>query len=386
MSTIPFVQVEGAIALPRVLPLDHIPPPFGREWMLLPPHFSLRAEMKALYAAIMRTVCLSAEAFRATCRWDLRGDPNRRTMPEPAAAPVGALAESAHSRAKAVLTASAPFSVVPAAPAVPLHTETSQRLRTADTRRTPAPDRSRLAGGACAIGGAALLTWILASHAPHSPNSEKHSAVPSPAHADHESGSTEAQRLADARTTHDIALADSQPIPQTTQVSEPPAPLQAPPQIIVPAPRVDVVPTASQPDYFQSHREAAQRATLVPPRPAANREKHLTRQGAGNAKSTTANKARGELRVANDRHAVHTFAPHHEPHVVTTHRTAGMYSKAGHYSPRRPVARHSDEYASISTYMAPRPTIHASVPVDSTEWVNHVSQRRVTEVPDSFAK
>jgi hypothetical protein len=385
MSTIPFVQVEGAIALPRVLPLDHIPPPFGREWMLLPPHFSLRAEMKALYAAIMRTVCLSAEAFRATCRWDLRWDPDRRTMPEPAAAPVGELAELAvSSGAKAVLTASAPFPVVPTAPAAPLHAEASQRLRAAGARRTPPPDRSRLAGGACAIGGAALLTWILASHAPHS---EKHSAVPSPARADHESGSTGAQRLADARTAHDIALADSQQIPQTSPAIEPPAPLQTPPQSLMPAARGDVAPTTSEPDYFtQSHREAAQRAALVPPRSFANSEKHLTRPGAGSAKSTTANKPRGALRVAKDRHAVHTFAPHHVPHVVTTHRTAGIYSKAGHYSPRRPAARHSDEYASISTYMAPYPTIHSSIPVDSTEWVNHVSQRRVTEVPDSFTK
>ncbi|WP_027795362.1 hypothetical protein [Paraburkholderia acidipaludis] len=372
MSTIPFVQVEGAIALPRVLPLDRIPPPFGGEWRLLPPHFSLRIEMKALYAAIMRTVCLSAEAFRAACRWDL----HRRTIPEPAGAPIG---DSAHAGANGAVAMAAPFSGASLDPAAQPHAEASRQVPSAGKSRMSPADRSRLAGGACAIGGAALLTWILASHAPHN---YTQSATPSPIRADHESGGTVSQRLADERTAHELAVADSQKTLQTSQVVA----LTALSQNATPAPGTET-PIVSQPKYSaESHHVTAQPAILALPL-GADDEKRPARPAAGIAKSTAAI----EPRAVNERHAARTFAPHRvSPHPVTTHRTAGKYSKAGHYSPRRPSAHHSDEYASIvsyaSTYTAPRPASRLSVPVDSTEWVNHVSQRRVTEIPDSFAK
>ncbi|MFP6558377.1 hypothetical protein WJ542_08625 [Paraburkholderia sp. B3] len=356
-----------------MLPLDHIPPPFGREWMLLPPHFSLRVEMKALYAAIMRTVCLSAEAFRAACRWD----PHRRTIPEPAGARVG---ESIHAGANGAVAVTVPFSVGGLEPAVEPHIEALRPVLPAGTGGMSPPDRSRLAGGACAIGGAALLTWILASHAPQS---DTQLAAPPPTRADHESGGTVSQRLADERAAHDLAVADSQTILQTSQAVEPTAPLQS----ATPTPGTDAPLIASRPDYSaESHHVTAPPPILALPLVADN-EKHPARSVPGAAKSKAAIKPR----AFNDRHAAHTFTPHRvNPHQVATHRTAARYSKAGHYSPRRPSAHHSDEYASIasyaSTYTTPRPASRSSVPVDSTEWVNHVSQRRVTEIPDSFAK
>ncbi|MDR8399831.1 hypothetical protein NE850_26350 [Paraburkholderia sp. USG1] len=69
MSTIPFTPIEGYLALPRLRPLGHVPAPFGRDWALLPPGYSLRAELKALYAAMLRTFCLSDQAIRSLCRW-----------------------------------------------------------------------------------------------------------------------------------------------------------------------------------------------------------------------------------------------------------------------------------------------------------------------------
>lgn len=97
MSTFPLVQVEGALAIPRMRPLNRVPPPFGREWLLMPPHFSLRAELQAFYAAILRTVCLSAQAFREAYRWDS----HRRVIPEPprpAAAPVAGTLNAAQAQ------------------------------------------------------------------------------------------------------------------------------------------------------------------------------------------------------------------------------------------------------------------------------------------------
>ncbi len=370
MSTIPFVQVEGSIALPRMRPLDRIPPPFGREWMLLPPHFSLRAELKALYAAMMRTVCLSAEAFRAACRWDL----HRRMIPEPAAALVGEKAHAAANETLAVATSSAG----PHGPATPLHAEASRPARLARTSRMRPLDRSRLAGGACAIGGAALLTWILASHAPHG---DKQPAVPALARADRESASTASQRLADERAAHELAAADLVPTRQNNLATQ----ATAPSQNATPSPSMGAASAVNGPAYSAAgNRETAPRVTLALPS-VADGEKRAGRPVPANVISTAADKPGRVLRAVKDARAAHTLAPHRVVPPVTTHRTAGMYSEAGHYSPRQ-----DDDYASIvtyaNTYSAPRPASRSSIPVDSTEWVNHVSQRRVTEIPDSFAK
>ena len=136
MSTFPFVQVQGALALPHIRPLARLPVSFGREWALTPPHSSLRAELRALYAAIMRTVCLSAEAFRAAARWD--NDHNRPAPqpPRPAAAPVGPQTEGGPTAAPAVYGRSTPAT---------------------SPRRKPPFEQHKLAGGAVTIGGAALL-------------------------------------------------------------------------------------------------------------------------------------------------------------------------------------------------------------------------------------
>jgi len=73
--------------------------------------------------------------------------------------------------------------------------------------------------------------------------------------------------------------------------------------------------------------------------------------------------------------------------LVTSHRG---YPQAQRYSPRQTRANLADEYASIlsyaKTYAPARTSNSPAVPVDITEWVNHVSQRRITEVPDRFAK
>ncbi|MEK6295021.1 MAG: hypothetical protein V4793_27265, partial [Paraburkholderia tropica] len=145
--------MEGALAMPHMRPLNRVPPPFGREWALIPPHFSLRTELHALYAALLRTACLSAEAFRKVCRWET-GLRTRSETRRPAAAPVGATLNVAQAQQAAAAalqrkTASAP----PAADTSPL----------APLERTP-PRNHKLTATAVGIGGAAVLAWIVASH------------------------------------------------------------------------------------------------------------------------------------------------------------------------------------------------------------------------------
>ncbi|WP_028208199.1 hypothetical protein [Paraburkholderia nodosa] len=298
MSTFQFVQVEGALALPHIRPLAHLPASFGREWALTPPHFSLRAELRALYAAIMHTVCLSAEAFRAAVGW---GDDHRPASqpPRPVAAPVAATAgHPAHARS----------------------TPDASPNRT--PKHTSPFEQRKLAGGAVAIGGAALLAWIVASHAPHDSASASGNATLRPNASTLQDTS---QRLADARSQH------------------------------------------------------ASAARLVQ-REAPSNERAVERNGS----------QRVAERGANPRRDVSTFAPNREARPVTSHRPHGAYPQAQGYSPRPTGANPADEYASIlayaKTYVPARASNSPAVPVNGTEWVNHVSQRRITEVPDRFTK
>jgi hypothetical protein len=287
MSTFQFVQVEGALALPHIRPLAHLPASFGREWTLTPPHFSLRAELRALYAAILNTVCLSAEAFRAAVGW---GDDHRPASqpPRPVAAPVAAPAGHARS--------------------TPKHTSPFEQRK--------------LAGGAVALGGATLLAWIVASHAPHDSASASGNATLRP---DASTVQDASRRLADARSLH------------------------------------------------------ASPARLVQ-REAPSNERVVERNGS----------QRVAQRGTNPRRDVRTFAPYREARPVTSHRAHGAYPKAHGYAPRPTGANPADDYASIlayaKTYVPARASNLPDVPVDSTEWVNHVSQRRVTEVPDRFTR
>ncbi|HXZ06875.1 MAG TPA: hypothetical protein VEI25_02360 [Paraburkholderia sp.] len=138
MSTIPLTLIEGRISLPRPRPFDHLPAGFGREWSLLPPNFSFRPELKALYAALLRTFCLSSAAMLSMCRWE----------PPRAKAHAG---PSAHAAAAAPATKTSRLDIE----AILMSTTPSRSTR-----------NRALAGCAFATGGVALLAWTLLRHAP----------------------------------------------------------------------------------------------------------------------------------------------------------------------------------------------------------------------------
>lgn len=413
MSTYPLVQVEGALAMPRMRPLNRVPPPFGREWALMPPHFSLRAELQAFYAAILRTVCLSVEAFRQACRWDL----HRRFIPEPprpAAAPVGDTFNAAQAQRAAADTLRRPA-------------DSARPARTSRIARIPPPSH-KLTAGAVAIGGAVLLAWIVASHTQFGEGKDK-TALPASASPASNADASVSARLSDERTRHDLATPEaarssqgaSAPVTTTARAAS------APPATIADAPRTATAAAATDGTRRQGPVSApiivtpdAQAALVVARGPAAStgsgsakaerpdfsartnpstplRGTLASRATRANNATTQATKGRRNVEAGarpkyteDRRHPAHEFAPHRSAPLVTTQRTQGMYSEASDYSPIQPSGMSSDGYPSLTTYAgthtAPRPASRATENVDNTEWVNHVSQRRVTEVPDRFAK
>lgn len=385
MSTFPFVQVEGALALPHIRPLARLPASFGREWALTPPHFSLRTELRALYAAIMRTVCLSAEAFRAAVGWGNDHSP----APQPPRPVAASVAPSASVGSVARETAGNP----PAGSAANARSAPEASPSHAPNHIPPFQQR-KLTGGAVAIGGAALLAWIVASHAPHDSPGATSNAPPRPNASASEDTS---QRLAEARAQHEhvttTATARSStpaPTPAAVLPRTVGKPVQAPVAVPTQAPQTTVVetrkpsqtmaPAHTKPDFStRAHAQSASPARLVQ-REARGNERAVKR-GSGQRVAERGTAARRDIRL---------FAPSREAGPVTSHRAHGAYSEAQGYSPRQTGPNPADEYASIlsyaKTYAPARVSNSPAVPVDNTEWVNHVSQRRITEVPDRFVK
>jgi hypothetical protein len=253
MSTLSFVQVEGDLAVPHIRTLTRLPASFGREWALTPPHSSLRAELRALYAAMMRTMCLSVDAIRAAARWDHYRSPVAVTR-APAAAPVNTSVAASPTSSARGASASGTFAGTPhfkrttAAP--PEHTQTSER--------------SRLAGGAVAIGGAALLTWIIASHTPQETGSTTGNVSARPGASEERDSS---RRLADSRAAHEHAVngaiqqtASQSPAPSAAPVSPPiaeVAPAQAAAQTVADTPAPAAVSPAIQATVSERKPEQA---------------------------------------------------------------------------------------------------------------------------------
>ena len=147
MSTSPLTLVVGEIRMPRLRPLELVSRSLGREWSLLPPNVSFRTELKALYAAMLRTFCLSADAIRAMCR----RDPDNLRKPS---ATIATLAPAATPSP------------------IPLGMRHPTRAPARESRQW-----NTLAGGACAIGGVAAIAWLMANH-PRQPASPTLAAAP----------------------------------------------------------------------------------------------------------------------------------------------------------------------------------------------------------------
>ena len=363
MSTIPFTPIEGYLALPRLRPLSHVPAPFGRDWALLPPGYSLRAELKALYAALLRTFCMSDQAIRSFCRWSPLEEP----------------------RAMAAVAAVAPATIVEA----PRGAAAQVAIETAAVRSSagPANHWAILAGGACALGGAAVLAWIGVDHLTHrhtithanyagtvstprdSQSANLRATTTGPAVAD-----TTADASAPAAAS---ALAHSGVASAWSAASSPAAALASTTASLpVTSSALPVAPRHVAVDQAVAHRRQP-----VGEKTAIQSQRHDARYAATKQPSRV-----GAKMADASRFAIPKTAAHVSPRP----------SAAGPFSPFSPARLGVDEYAGVTisaaTHLrdipsAPRSaTSNTPSATSSTEWMNHLSQRRVTEVPEQFAK
>ena len=330
MSTPLLTHVAGELAMPRLRPLELVSRAVGREWSLLPPNASFRAELKALYAAMMRTVCMSASAIRAMSRWD--------------------------SQAKL----HTPSAASPSASAIPEFKADTISLGMRDPVLASARKNRQsnmLAGGACAIGGAALIAWLMANH-PRHPSSPTLAAAP-------EVTLNSVARLNDSTRHADAPIAWNRA-------------------------HGDLAARDAEHPAVTSHASVA--------------SKRPTESGI----DQTAKRERDTLAKIDVRHAPHAtqrpneITPHRsvaasrvspDSHIASIKRPRHLPSIAGAYSPVAPSARFDSDYGSVTmsagTHISDIPPAvirRERVDTDSTEWMNHMSHRRITEAPDSFSK
>jgi hypothetical protein len=339
--------------MPRLRPLELVSRSVGREWSLLPPHVSFRTELQALYAAMMRTFCLSAAAIRALSRWDAHG-------PQ--------------------LKASA---TIPNAPA--FKTDTIS-LGMRNPRVAPEPkDRqwNALAGGACAIGGVALIAWLMANH-------PRHPSSPTVAAA---SGVT----LNSVARVDDGAAHGEREHSQAGSVERP---ADAP--LAWNRARGDLVARNTERAPEIATRAIDTRTSVSSRHAPDSVVGHPAREAHGGGK---ANAAANVTANASVRHAPHAAArrvetaPRHslrisaDTQLAPIDRPRHLPSIAGAYSPAAPSARFDSEYDAVTmsagTHVSdipPAPIHRGRVDTDSTEWMNHMSHRRITEAPESFSK
>lgn len=195
--------------------------------------------------------------------------------------------------------------------------------------------------GACVLGGAAILAWTAVGYL------QQRTAPPRVETAQH--------TLPASDLSASTAPADAG--------HEEPIPLLPP---LPGLPGLDVT------RHTHSHMTQTGHSVHRKHHPAGSQTLKVTRHGRTAAASTEA-------------HRVASLAAHRRP--------LARPSTAGGYSPFAPARLGSDEYASVTMPTEARPpgaTLASPSVVKSnvsgTEWMNHISQRRVTEVPDDFVK
>ncbi|MFM0672344.1 hypothetical protein [Paraburkholderia sediminicola] len=372
MSTIPFTPIQGYLAMPRLRPLGHVPAPFGRDWALLPPGYSLRAELKALYAAMLRTFCMSDQAIRSLCRWSPTDERRTAAVPEPEPVFEKPFDAAAHMAAAAA-----------AVPPVPLHAYTT-------AARGSGHHWSALAGGACVLGGAAMLGWIGFDHLMHR-DTATHVDFASKVSDERDSQSAKFQppSAVTARAADDAAVNASAAVAASTPALSSATP-KSPPTSIPKAASVSIPASISSPASHLAparviaERPASQRRKLVRDKSGAQPEQIYPRS----ASRAVANQPSHRAAIADDvaRSAIPKVAANVSPKP----------SVAGPYSPLAPTRPGVDEYAGVTISAATHVRDTAPMPrtgssnnasgASGTEWINHLSQRRVTDIPDQFAK
>jgi hypothetical protein len=237
-----------------------------------------------------------------------------------------------------------------------------------------------LAGGACVLGGAAMLGWIGFDHLMHR-GTATHVDFAGKVSDERDSQSTKFQPPAVVSASAAVAgstpaLSSATPRPASASIPKA-ASVSIPASISSPASRL-------APARVIAERPASQRRKLVRDKSGAQPGQIYPR-GASRA---VANQPSHRVAIADDvaRGAIPKVAANVSPKP----------SAAGSYSPLAPARLGVDEYAGVTMSAATHVRDLAPLPrtgspnnasgTSGTEWMNHLSQRRVTDVPDQFAK
>jgi hypothetical protein len=315
MTTLSRAAVEGSLALPRMRPLGHPTPSFGGEWRVTRPKAGFRADLPALYAAVLHTFCVSPRRNRAASKPEAPREP-KAAVPAPVARPAPVIISSSH--------------------------------------------RERMAGGVCALTGAALLSWIMLSHTP------PHEPVLRPSATEYAEPAKPAPSV--AATSTETSSADRHSAAANVVRSAVGAPS-------------DAAGTPSADDRAARPRQpiAADAARRQHAEPAAR-----TADG-----------------VAPVTHVPHVAQPAKPPAAtplstrppVIAHRSTSTDGApmADLDALPRPIPHADDRYAPVASSTRPvtRETGASAAPsrmAGTGGWMGgHLSHRRVTEVPDQFA-
>jgi hypothetical protein len=313
---------------------------------------------------MLRTFCMSDKAIFSFCRWVPLS--TRR-----------AAAEGSAATAKRATVFDAPRDEAPHAFAEAAALPVVEGPAVGTAPRGAPPHWGALAGGACALGGAAMLAWIAFGHLAH------RQAIDDVKPADTVTASLDAQpaqpaqhRLSDAVPTREAAAGK---VNARTRGAA--------------SARVDVTPTYASAST-QTKATAARRAST---NDTLSRHRHTLRETAASQREKT---RRHLARSAAANPPSHIAAMSGDMPRITlppvVQRASARPSAAGSYSPLAPARLGIDEYADVTMFAAthlrdiappsrPATSINPSA-ANGTEWMNHMSQRRVTEVPDQFAK
>jgi len=391
MPTTPLTIIDGAMALPRSRPFNDVPAPFGRGWTLLAPRHRLDKGLHGLYGAVLKTFDLRDQPIRSFCRWVA---PNHPITDVNAAMTMGARIPEAvgeHEAEALPLRGGLPpgHSVLKdsmAAPEAPAFQDAFAPVKAhvaGPAARAPLMPPWALAGGACALSGAALLAWTALGHV-----------------------DVRGPRNGNLTKRADIAVVERQtptahiPRRDTVDVSNSVAEIA----------NMSGASAVSVRQHAQTASASGTARTVAP----GNLTLHSpTTASTGSHRSATIVRTRTPVAVSNDgdRRIVYGHRPtadavNHRRHAVDSASTIAtsapvtrMFVKpsvAGSYSPPAPTQPDTSDYkfvdmsASIrhgsstqQAQQAPSTNLDGSA---GQQWSARLTHRRVTEAPDQFIR
>jgi hypothetical protein len=328
MITLSRAAVEGSLALPRMRPLGNPTLSFGGEWRVTMPKVDFRAELPALYAAVLHTFCVNPRRGRAASKPEAPREPKAA-----APAPVSSHAASPVARPAPVIISSS--------------------------------YRERMAGGVCALTGAVLLSWIILSHMPPDepvlgPSATEYAEPAEPAEPGEPAPSVAATRTETSSADRHSAAANV-----VRSAVGAPSDDGATPSDAAGAPSAD--------DRATRHRQ--------PIAADAARRQH------GGSTARTADRVAHVAQLVKPPAA--TPPSTHPPVIAHRSTSTGGAPMADLDALPQPIQQADDSHAPVASSMRPiardSGASAAASRTAGTSWIADLSHRRVTEVPDQFA-